>query len=65
MYWKPELGLNERVLEVNKWICEKINSGMDNHEKYVFFSSSIIIAKESIFLRVSGGIFGRSTSGQD
>ena len=25
MDWKPELGLNERVLEVNKWICEKIH----------------------------------------
>ena len=25
MDWKPELGLNERVLEVNRWICEKIH----------------------------------------
>lgn len=23
--WKPELGLNEKVLEMNRWICEKIH----------------------------------------
>ena len=25
MDWKPDLGLNERVLEVNRWNCEKIH----------------------------------------
>lgn len=23
--WKPELGLNEKILEINQWICEKLH----------------------------------------
>lgn len=23
--WKPELGLNEKVLEINQWVCDKIH----------------------------------------
>ena len=23
--WKPELGLNEKILEINQWVCEKLH----------------------------------------